>query len=87
MRISSGTLNVGLTPVQIDGNSVQPSVIKIRNNDSTKTLFLGNSDVTIANGLPMDKLTTLEFKLPPGESIHMVGESGTHSVSWLRITE
>lgn len=87
MRISSGTLVVGTTSVQIDGNSVQPSVLKIRNNDSTKTLFVGNSDVTILNGLPIDKLTTLEFKLPPSESIHMVSESGDHSVSWLRITE
>jgi hypothetical protein len=86
-RISSGSLVVGLTAVQIDGNSVQPSVIKIRNNDSTKTLYLGNSDVTIANGLPIDKLTTMEFNLPPGESIHMVSDSGNHSVSWLRITE
>lgn len=87
MRISSGTMNVGLTAVQIDGNSVQPCVLKIRNNDSTKTLYIGNSNVTIANGLPMDKLVTLEFKLPPGEAIHMVSDSGTHSVSWLRITE
>lgn len=86
-RISSGTLTVGLTAVQIDGNSVQPCVIKIRNNDSTKTLYVGNSDVTIANGLPIDKLTTLEFKLPPGEAIHMVSSDTGHSVSWLRITE
>lgn len=86
-RITSGTLTVGTTAVQIDGNSVQPCVIKIRNNDSTKTLYIGNSNVTILNGLPMDKLVTLEFKLPPGEAIHMVSESAGHSVSWLRITE
>jgi len=86
-RISSGSLTVGTTAVQIDGNSVQPCVIKIRNNDSTKTLFVGNSDVTTANGLPIDKLTTLEFKLPPSEAIHMISSDTGHSVSWLRITE
>jgi hypothetical protein len=86
-RISSGTLIVGTTAVQIDGNSVQPCVIKIRNNESTKTLFVGNSDVTYTNGLPIAKETTLEFKLPPSEAIHMVSDSGNHSVSWLRITE
>lgn len=86
-RISSGSVIVGVAAVQIDGNSVQPCVIKIRNNDSTKTLFVGNSDVTIANGLPIDKLTTLEFKLPPGEAIHMVSSEAAHNVSWLRITE
>ena len=87
MRVSSGTMNVGLTAVQVDGNSVQPCHIHIRNNDSTKALYVGNSNVTVANGLPIDKLTTIEFTLPPGEAIHMVSDSGSHSVSWLRITE
>jgi ABC-type uncharacterized transport system fused permease/ATPase subunit len=87
MRISSGTLNVGLTPVQVDGNSVQPAHIHIRNNDTTKTLFIGNSTVSTTNGLPVDKLATIEFTLPPGEALFMVSESGTHSVSFLRITE
>ena len=87
MRITSGTIIVGTTPVQIDGNSVQPCHLHIRNNDSTKKLFVGNSEVTISNGLPVDKLTTIEFTLPPGEAIHMVSEDGSHSVSWLRITE
>lgn len=86
-RITSGTLLVGTTAVQIDGNSVQPCHLHIRNNESTKTLFVGNSDVTIANGLPIAKETTIDFTLPPGEAIHMVSDSGTHSVSWLRITE
>lgn len=87
MRISSGTLLVGTTSVQIDGNAVQPSHIHIRNNENTKTLFVGNSDVTIANGLPISALTTIDFDLPPSEAIHMVSDSGTHSVSWLRITQ
>jgi hypothetical protein len=86
-RISSGTLLVGTTAVQIDGNSVQPCHLHIRNNESTKTLFVGNSDVTYTNGLPIPKETTIEFTLPPGEAIHMVSDSGSHSVSWLRITE
>jgi hypothetical protein len=87
MRVSSGTVLVGITPLQIDGNSVQPCVLKIHNNESTKTLHAGNSNVTIANGYPIDKLSSIEVKLPPGESIFMVSESGSHSVSWLRITE
>lgn len=87
MRVSSGTTTVGVTASQIDGNSVQPCVIKIRNNDSTKELFIGNSGVSTANGLPIDKLSTQEFKLPPGESLYMVSSGNGHSVSWLRITE
>lgn len=87
MPISSGSLVVGTTAVQIDGNSVQPSYIYIRNNDDTKKLYVGNSDITIGNGLPVDKLATMEFDLPPGDALHMVAESGTVNVSWLRITK
>lgn len=83
--ISSGTQTVGLVRSQIDGNSTHWTHLQIRNNDSTKTLFIGNADVTTANGLPIDKLTTLDFDIPPGESIYMVSDSGDHSVSWLRI--
>lgn len=85
MAITSGTQIVGLTRSQIDGNSVNWTMITIRNNDTTKTLFLGNSTVTIANGLPVDKLSTQSFEVPPGESLYMISESGDHSVSWLRI--
>ena len=83
--ISSGTQTVGTAAVQIDGNSTHWTHLHIRNNDSTKTLFVGNANVTIANGLPVDKLVTIEFDIPPNEQIFMVSESGNHSVSWLRI--
>jgi hypothetical protein len=83
--ISSGTQIIGTTSSQIDGNSVHWVSLTIRNNEDTKTLFLGNSDVTIANGLPLDKGSTQTFTIPPGASLHMVSDSGAHSVSWLRI--
>lgn len=83
--ISSGTQTIGTAAVQIDGNSVHWTRLHIRNNDTTKTLYLGNHDLTIANGLPVDKLVTIEIDIPPGESIYMLTESGSHSISWLRI--
>jgi len=83
--ISSGTQMIGTTRSQIDGNSVHWVTLTIRNNEDTKTLFIGNSDVTIANGLPIDKTSTQSFTIPPGARLFMVSDSGTHSVSWLRI--
>lgn len=85
MAITTGTQIVGLTRAQIDGNSVNWTMITIRNNDTTKTLYLGNSTVTVANGLPIDKLSTQTLEIPPGQSLYIVSESGDHSVSWLRI--
>lgn len=85
MAITTGNITVGTTAVQIDGNFVGWSHIHIRNNDTTKTLFIGNGTVTIANGLPLDKLATIEFDLPPNTSLSMITDAGTCSVSWLRI--
>jgi len=85
MAITSGTLMVGTERTQIDGNSVNWVMLTIRNNESTKTLYVGNSTVTIENGLPVVKESTQTFELPPGESLSMISDSGSHSVSWLRI--
>lgn len=85
MAITTGTQVIGNTRSQVDGNSVNWTMITIRNNDTTKTLYLGNSTVTVANGLPVDKLSTQTLEVPPGESLYMISDSGDHSVSWLRI--
>jgi len=85
MAITSGRTIVGTTPVQIDGNSVNPFMLYIRNESNDKTLFLGNGTVTTANGFGIDKLSTQNFTLFPGQSLFMVSESAGHPVSWLRI--
>lgn len=85
MAITSATQTIGTTRSQIDGNSVNWVMLTIRNNESTKTLFVGNHDVTPGNGLPIDGLSTQTFEIPPGEALCMISDLGTHSVSWLRI--
>lgn len=85
--ITSGSQVIGTTPASIDGITASPCVIYIRNNDSTKTLYIGNGNVTTANGLPIDKLSTQSFNLPAGEQLHMVSSDTGHNVSWLRIVQ
>ncbi len=85
--ITSGTQSVGTTAVAIDGIASGPSKIKIRNNDSTKTLYIGGPTVTTANGLPVDKLTTIDFDLPAGEQMFMISTENGHTVSWLRVVQ
>ncbi len=85
MAISSGQQVIGLTPVAIDGVSTNPYRLHLHNNDNTKALFIGNSNVTIANGMKMDGGAVLEFVISPNQQLHVVSETGTHTVSWLRI--
>ena len=85
MAITSGTQIIGTTATQVDGSSVNWCHIHIKNNESTKTLYIGNSDVSVANGLGVDASATIEFDVPPNQHLFMVSSTGDHSVSWLKI--
>lgn len=85
MSITSGRVTVGTSPVQIDGNSVNPFVLYIHNESSTKSLFLGNGTVDLANGFAIDKSSVQSFTLQPNQSLWMVSDTTDHPVSWLRI--
>ncbi len=82
--ITSGQTTVGTAAVQIDGSSVNPIHLTIHNNDNTKVLYLGGSDVTTSNGLSLLKEETLQLTLYPGETLFAVTSDGTHVISWLR---
>jgi len=86
MAISTGQTTVGTIPIQIDGVSTNPSNLHIHNMDNTKVLFIGNGDVSITNGLGIQKLDSLEITLNPGEALYAISETGSHLVTWLRQT-
>ena len=86
MPLTSGQTTVGTVAVQIDGADENPSFIHLHNNDNTKTLYVGGSDVTISNGLAVLKQESFDIILHPGSTIYAVTDSGTHVVSWLRQT-
>jgi hypothetical protein len=87
MAISSGQQTIGTTAVLVDGISPNPSRLHIHNMDNTKVLYLGNGSVTIANGLGLQKLESIELILNPGESLYAVSDGGSHLISWLRQTQ
>lgn len=86
MAISSGQTTIGLTATVIDGTSTNPSRLHIHNNDQQQNLFLGGPDVTITNGLVLEKQDTIELILNAGETLYGVSSQGGHTVSWLRQT-
>ena len=84
MAISTGQITVGTTPVQIDGTSNSNYKIHIHNMDNTDTLYIGNGDVSITNGLGLPKLDSVELQCYPGESIFVVSPKSGHLISWLK---
>ena len=85
--ITSGTQSVGTTRVALDGIAAGPCTLFVQNNDETKDLYLGGSDVTLANGMKILKGSTQNFALPAGEQLYMVSSANNHTVSWLRIVQ
>jgi hypothetical protein len=85
LPIESGRITVGTTPVQVDGSGVSPIRIYIHNEESTKTLYVGNGNVSTLNGFGIDKSSTQDFLIFPGQSLWIVSESAGHIISFLRI--
>jgi hypothetical protein len=85
LPVESGRITVGTTAVQVDGMGVSPIRIYIHNEESTKTLYIGNGNVTTANGFAIDKSSVQDFLIFPGQALWMISESGSHTVSYLRI--
>ena len=84
MAISTGQLEVGTTPVQIDGTSNSNFKLHIHNLDNTDTLFLGNGNVSITNGMGLPKLDSIELECYPGETVWVVSPKSGHHISWLK---
>lgn len=83
MALSSGTVAVGTAATQINGASGNPMRLHISNNDNTDALYLGNSTVTVNNGLVLSKLERIEFILNPGERIFAVSSKAGHTLSYV----
>lgn len=87
MAITSGQQTINSVRQLVDGISPNPSRLHIHNLDNTKVLFLGGDSVTVANGLGLQKLDSIELELNAGESVYAISEIGSHLISWLRQTQ
>jgi hypothetical protein len=86
MAISTGHTAVQTTPHQIDGQSPNPSRLRIYNASNDKTVYIGNETVTINDGFGLTKLEQMEIILNPGEALYVVAESSGATIEWIRQT-
>lgn len=86
MAITTGHTAVLTTPSQIDGQSPNPSRIRIFNASNDKTVYIGNGDVSTSTGFGLTKLEQLEITLNPGESLYVVAEVVGAEIQWIRQT-
>ena len=82
--ITTGQLTVGTVATQVDGTSVSNFKLHIHNMDNTDTLYIGGEDVTVSNGLGLQKLDSIELECYPLESVYVVATKAGHLVSYLK---
>lgn len=84
MAISSGQLTIGTTATIIDGTYNSNFRLIVHNNDNTDAVYLGGPDVTIINGLVLQKEETLQLEMNPLESVFAVSGKAGHTISYLK---
>lgn len=85
MSLTSGTVAVGTAATLIDGvTSSNPVQLHIHNNDVSDNLYLGDSNVTVNNGLVLTKLDSFEIILRPGNQIYAVSSKTGHVLSYIK---
>jgi len=82
--ITSGQVAVGTTRVQIDGTSVSSFRLQIHNMDNSDAIYIGGPDVTISNGLAVQKLESIQLDCFPSETVFVVSPKDGHLISYLR---
>jgi len=84
VALTAGTITVGTTPSIIDGTYNSNFRLVIHNNDNTDAVYLGGADVTVANGLALQKEQTIQLQMNPLESIYAISVKAGHTISYLR---
>lgn len=84
MAITTGQMTVGTVATQIDGTSVSNFKLHIHNLDNTDTLFIGGPNVTINNGLGIQKLESIYLECYPLDAVWVVSPKAGHTVSYLK---
>lgn len=84
MAITTGQLAVGTTATLIDGTHNSNFKLTIHNLDNTDTLFIGGPDVTVANGLGLIKLSTMQIDMNPLDRLYAVSSKAGHTMSYMK---
>jgi hypothetical protein len=84
MAITTGHTSVGLTATIVDGTSNSDFRLTIHNADNTAKVYVGGPGVTTANGLGIEKLTTMQFDMYASQEMYAVSDKTGHIIHWMK---
>jgi hypothetical protein len=82
--ITTGHATIGTTASIVDGTSNSDFRLTIHNADNTTKVYVGGPDVTINNGLGIEKLTTLQFEMYASQELYAVSNKAGHIIHWMK---
>jgi len=83
MAISSGQVTVTTERISVISDDRDGCEAVIYNNSNSRSVYLGNSQVTYSNGLELPKGEAIKINLGPVEEIYGVTASDTALVTYL----
>jgi hypothetical protein len=84
MAITSGQVTVGLTATLVDGTSTSDFKLTIHNMNNDDGIFIGGPNVTIANGMQLLKLETLQLDMSPMSELYAVANKANLKLGFLK---
>jgi hypothetical protein len=82
-QLLSGQMSVGTAPSRVDGQSNNPVILHIHNNDNSDNLYIGNESVTTTTGMVLSKLDSIELTMHQGNTVWLVSNKNGHVASWI----
>lgn len=83
MAIGNDQITVGVTATAIITDDSDGQRVVIRNMSANRSVYIGDSEVTTANGHELVKDSSIELFLGPGEEIYGVVVADTQNVCYI----
>jgi hypothetical protein len=82
--ISSGQLTVGTAATLVDGTSTSDFRLTIHNMNNDDGIFIGGPNVTIATGMQLLKLETIQLQMTPMSELYAVANKANLKLGFLK---
>jgi hypothetical protein len=84
MPITSGQVTVGTAATLVDGTSTSDFRLTIHNMNNDDGIYIGGPGVTIANGMQLLKLETLQLDMSPMTELYAVADKAGLKLGFLK---
>jgi len=84
--MTNGSITVGTAATLISHAGVNPGQLHVSNLDNTDTIFLGGAAITVNAGHALQKSSSEDFVMYPGQSMYAISTKTGHAVAFTLIT-